>query len=329
MGVTEQPPRKAWVVVPCYRDVPSFCRLRTDVRTELTASSKTATLPITFVVVDDSAGEDQEVARLAALDDVLVVEPPFNLGHQRGLVFGLRSISDQIATDDLVITMDADGEDRPADVPVLVDALLADGVLPRMVVLAARTSRQESAMFKTFYLLFKMLFRAFTGTTIRSGNFAAYRGSVVHGLLRHPHFDLCYSSSFISLDVPVVFVGCPRGERYAGRSRMNRERLILHGLRMLMPFMDRIALRALGGLAALVVVATGFLAVLGIVWLASDAAVGSWLIGLGLALVVSALLGIACCIILFALFAQSRGISLSGLEVADERRSRSTSAQPD
>lgn len=329
MELTETSPQSIWIITPCYEDVPSFLQLRDDIRGELTALPTTARLPIRFVVVDDTAGKDPEIATLTPLDDVEVIEPPFNLGHQRGLVFGLRSMTDQIDPDDLVVTLDSDGEDRPEDIPALIEALLQRPEKPGTVGLAARTSRQESAAFKIFYLMFKSLFRVLTGTTIRSGNFAAYRGSIVHGLLRHPHFDLCYSSSFISLEVPVVFVRCPRGSRYAGNSRMNRQRLILHGLRMLMPFMDRIALRALGGLATVIALATGFLVSLMLVWLFGDVQIGTWPIALGLALVVAAFIGIACCLILFALFAQSRGISLSGLEVANGRRSRISSAQPD
>ena len=43
-----------------------------------------------FVVVDDSAGTDHEVAQLAAHPDVTVLTPPFGLGHQRAIVYGLR-----------------------------------------------------------------------------------------------------------------------------------------------------------------------------------------------------------------------------------------------
>src|SRR6185436_11735578 len=39
-----------------------------------------------------------------------------NMGHQRAIAVGLCHIADSIACD-AVIVMDADGEDRPADVP--------------------------------------------------------------------------------------------------------------------------------------------------------------------------------------------------------------------
>src|SRR5205085_1502839 len=64
-------------------------------------------------------------------------------------------------------------------------------------------------------------------------------------LLFHPHFDLCYSSSFLGLGRGLLFVPCERGVRYAGESRMSSVKLMMHGMRMLMPFLDRIAMRAL------------------------------------------------------------------------------------
>lgn len=292
----------------------SFLRLREEIIDELSPRTTGGSERLRFVLIDDAAGQDPETLRLAGLDDVDVVVPPFNLGHQGGLVFGLRTQSERIGANDLVLTLDADGEDRPEDIPRMIDALTDPGSSSATVVLAARTSRQESTAFKVFYLFFKLLFRLLTGTTIQTGNFAAYRGTVVHSLLRHPYFDLCYSSTFISLRVPVTLVRCPRGTRYGGRSRMDRERLVLHGLRMLMPFMDRIALRALGGLAAIVAVVVVFDLVLLGLWAWSDVTISEWLVALGLALIVAALLGIASCIILFALFAQLGGISLSGLQ---------------
>ena len=70
-------------------------------------------------------------------------------------------------------------------------------------------------------------------------------------MLLHPSFDICYSSSLVSLDEALVPVPCARGSRYAGRSASNTLRLFMHGIRMLVPFTDRIAAR---GLAAFVLI---------------------------------------------------------------------------
>jgi hypothetical protein len=147
--------------------------------------------------------------------------------------------------------MDADGEDRPEDLLRLIAPLREEPEKRRTLCVARRTTRRESFQFKSMYFFFRLLFRALTGVTVRSGNYAAYRGWLARRMLRHPYFDLCYSSSLVSLDIPVTSVPCPRGERYAGRSRMNLFSLSMHGLRMLMPFTDRIAVRALAAFSVI------------------------------------------------------------------------------
>ncbi len=111
--------------------------------------------------------------------------------------------------------------------------------------IAQRTSRHVSISFHVFYAFFRAAYRLLVGSVIDSGNFAAFRGWAARRVVFHPNFDLCYSSSLVSLGLPVTKVPCARGERYAGRSRMTFTRLAIHGLRMLMPFLDRIVLRAL------------------------------------------------------------------------------------
>src|SRR5919205_2677210 len=251
-----------WVFTPVYYDVPSFLVLREHL---LQHGAR-------FVVADDSAGRDPEVARLRELDDVEVIEPPFNLGHQRALVYAIRLKAAEIGDDDVIVTLDADGEDKPEDLPRLVDELLSDPS-ERAVVMAWRTSRHEPPLFKVGYALFKLLFRTLTGSVVRTGNFAAYRGWVARHVLTHPQFDLSYSAALIALELPVAHVPCARGERYAGRSRMGYRKLLLHGLSMLMPFMDRIVLRAL--VAFTVTLALAFIAALAvvIVKLTTDAAI--------------------------------------------------------
>ena len=53
------------------------------------------------------------------------------------------------------------------------------------------------------YLFFRSLFRALTGTTVRSGNFAAQRGASLVATIDHPSFDLCYSSSLLALRLAI------------------------------------------------------------------------------------------------------------------------------
>lgn len=305
---------RVFVVTPVYRDVAAFLRLHEEIRSVFATDPTLRDRELRFVVADDSAGRDPQIGELARLPDVHVITPPFNLGHQRAIVYALRTHSDQIGDDDIVLTLDSDGEDRPQDIPRLLAEFGGESD-PTTVVLARRTSRQTSIAFKLFYAAFKVSFRALTGTVIRTGNFAAYHGRVVRIIARHPYFDLAYSSALNALDLDVRFVPCARGSRYAGESRMNVQRLILHGLAMIVPFTDRVALRAMFLFGATVVLSMSLAATMLVLRLAGTGDVPDWTVYALLGLFMSALISLGNFVVLFVVFSQSQGVSLSGLEL--------------
>src|SRR5262249_16740485 len=133
-------------------------------------------------------------------------------------------------------------------------------------------------------------------------------------VLFHPYFDLCYSSTLLSLNRPLVFVPCKRGQRYAGMSRMSYLKLFMHGIRMLMPFLDRIPIRALVGFS--VIFALGVIlrvAIVGVRAFTTIAIPGWATYSLLLTLLLS-FVALGNFVILFALFSQSQGISMSSLD---------------
>jgi hypothetical protein len=306
---------RLWITTPVFRDVPAFLILRERIRERLDAVQALRELERRWVVLDDSAGADPQVAQLRDLEDVEVVEPPFNLGHQRGLVYALRSALPAMADDDLVVTMDSDGEDRPEDVERLIEALLDPAEGERLVVLAERSRRDASVSFKIAYWAFRGMFRVLTGARLRTGNFAAYRAGVARRLLQHPAFDLSYSSTITSLDVPVRTVTCERGRRYVGESRMGYSRLAIHGLRMLMPLTERVALRAMLVFVAVLVAAIVIgLVAIGIKYL-TDAAIPGWTTYMLLGVTIITIVALGNLVIVFTMFSQSRAVSLSNLEL--------------
>lgn len=311
---------RLWLVTPVFRDSESFLRLRERLHEVL---GRLAFVPPAserrFLVVDDSGGADAETLRLRALDDVRVLSTPFNLGHQRALVFGLRRLEPELQPDDVVVTLDADGEDRPEDLPALLEPLLrAEAPPPPALVLARRTERQTSLGFKVLYFFFKLLFRSLTGVLIRTGNYAAFRGSLVSRVLFHPHFDLCYSASLVSLDLDVHFVPCPRGTRYAGRSRMDYFKLVRHGISMLMPFLDRIAVRALLAFSFSFGVGISLSVLVLLLVVFTKAALPGWVMPALAAALALSFVALGNFLVLFATYAQSQSASLRSLDRGDE-----------
>jgi hypothetical protein len=283
---------RCWIVSPMLNDTESFLR----VRTETLAACAERGPELVFVVVDDSAGTDPDVDRLRGLDDVEVIVAPFNLGHQRAIVYALRLLADRVGDADMVVTMDSDGEDQPSDVPRLLDALAGEHA---SLALAQRTQRSESLPFRIMYAVYRVAFRLLTGTTVRSGNFAVQRGDSLKATIGHPTFDLCYSSSLLALRRPTAMVPCARGTRFAGTSRMNAQSLMAHGVRMLLPFAERIAVRAM----VLAALAGGALVVL-LAVVAAGVGSGDALRGLIVATAFVAVVFLAALIAFLSLFAR-------------------------
>lgn len=231
-----------WVVAPVYDDVPSFLKLREIVRSLPIAKR----FEVRFVLIDDSAGADPKVDREAAVfQDVQIIRPEKNMGPRKAIVFALRLLAaKQIAKEDVIVTLDADGQDRPEDVPALVDALLGAS-RPDSVAIAVRTSRTDSAAFKFWLFVFRWVFRILVGKTVRNGNFVAFSGELAKESLSHPMFDLCYASAFEVLPFEKVAVPLARGERWFGESKMSWLDLITHAARMFLPFKNQIIARSL------------------------------------------------------------------------------------
>lgn len=299
-------PQRVWVVCPVFHDAEAFGQLRHHVRATL--SVLRAPTAVHFVAIDDTAGEDVALREMQD-ETTRVLTPPYNLGHQGAIVFALRELVPELCPDHLVVTMDSDGEDRPEDLPALLAPLMAEPDDPHLVAVAQRTHRQEGAAFRLSYVAFKLIFRVLTGTVVRSGNFAAMRGALVAASIGHPYFDQCYSSSLISLPFRRRDVPLARGTRYAGHSRMNTFRLVTHGMHMLMPFLERIAVRCLMvggsglvlGLAGLALLVTGAV---------TGTAMPTWLGTTMMIVVIGSVIGLLTALTLFATAARSRAQSV-------------------
>lgn len=219
--------------LPLYFDAASFLFLREKIHQILGGKHH-----LHFHLLDDSAGLDPETQALARLENVRLLTMPKHLGHQKALVLGLRQFLGE-TRDALVVTMDSDGEDRPEDLPRLLQELKPDSL-----VLAKRGPRTAPLYFHVFYFLYSHIFRFLTGVPMRSGNFALGEAAAFRKIIHHPYFDSSYSGALLAVGKNLRFVPCARGLRYEGRSKMTFLHLCSHGARSFLPFKNKILVRA-------------------------------------------------------------------------------------
>jgi glycosyltransferase involved in cell wall biosynthesis len=180
--------------------------------------------------------------RLEAIDRVSVLSLRRNLGHQRAIAVALAYLQ-QRWKGDAVVVMDADGEDRPEDIPRLLEAMGNAG--HPTAVFAERGRRLESLTFRLMYRCYSLLHRIFTGRDIRFGNFSVLPWSYLDSLVVYPELWNHYSATFLKSRLPYLRVRCDRGRRLAGESRMNFVSLVIHGLSALFANQEVVGTRLL------------------------------------------------------------------------------------
>lgn len=108
------PGKRIWVVIAAYNEAGVIARVIADVRHR--------GFPI--ILVDD--GSVDATAAVAERAGAIVVRHPVNLGQGAALQTGMELALQEGA--DVIVTFDADGQHRAADIAGLVDALMQHGV---------------------------------------------------------------------------------------------------------------------------------------------------------------------------------------------------------
>jgi len=234
-------------------------------------------LHISVLIVDDgtSRGNIPEHAAFVpqAIENIRALILRRNLGHQRAIAVGLAYIQQNLICDALVV-MDADGEDRPEDIPALLEAMKNT---PRpTAVFAERGKRLENAAFRLFYQAYRALHRIFTGRDIRFGNFSVLPWAQVESLVVFPELWNHYAATFVKSRLPYVRVRMNRDVRLTGRSRMDFVSLVVHGLSALFANQEVVGTRLL--VLDLLITAGLFLLIVGVaaIRLLTNLAIPGW-----------------------------------------------------
>jgi glycosyltransferase involved in cell wall biosynthesis len=246
--------KKLVVVSPVFNDWEAFGKL-VDL---LGALDIAKTYEIQVIAVDDGSSELSDdislKARKGLLADVQVVRLACNMGPMRAIAAGLVA-ANNVAGYEAVIVMDADGEDRPEDIARLISAWTKQ---PKKIAVAKRMERSESIAFRIFYVVYKVIFRLLTGQSITFGSFSLLPRSALHSLIHNPAIWNNLPAAIIRSRIPYVEVETKRGQRFAGKSRMNFVSLSVHGISAISVYTDVALLRviiAMGLLGTIVFIA--------------------------------------------------------------------------
>ena len=156
---------KIILLIPIYNDRESLTKLIENINFEV----KDLNSEISVVVINDASSQQiiDTYQNLENINSFEIINMKENRGHARCNAAGLKYINEK-EDFDYVIPMDADGEDRPEELILLIEKIKD---YPNTVITADRVKRSEGPIFRFCYFMHKHLTFMFTGENIKYGNY--------------------------------------------------------------------------------------------------------------------------------------------------------------
>jgi glycosyltransferase involved in cell wall biosynthesis len=230
--------KKYIILIPIYNDRDSLTKLIEDINNGIDSIDS----EISIVVINDASSQQiiDEYQNTENIHFIEIINMKENRGHTRCIASGLKYIYEKKEFD-YVIPMDGDGEDRPEEIKNFIQ--LAEQSNGQSIV-GERVKRSESSFFKLCYLFHKFLTLAFTGQSIRFGNFTCLSKSTVEKMLKEKATWNSFSGSLKKIEKDLLSTPSIRGARYFGPSKMSFFNLLKHSLSIISVFRKTVLIRS-------------------------------------------------------------------------------------
>ena len=230
--------KKYIILIPIYNDRESLTKLIENINLELKEISSEASI----IVVNDSSSEqiNDNYPNTENIKSIEIINMKENRGHARCIASGLKHIYEKKEFD-YVIPMDGDGEDRPEEIKNFIQ--LAEQSNDQSIV-GVRVKRSESLFFKSCYLFHKFLTLAFTGQSIKFGNFTCLSKLTIERMLKEKSTWNSFSGSLKKTEKNLLSIPSIRGTRYFGPSKMSFFSLLKHSLSIISVFRKTVLIRS-------------------------------------------------------------------------------------
>ena len=230
--------KKYIILIPVYNDRESLTRLIEDINEKI----KGLDSEISIVVINDASSQQitGNYLNTENINSIEIINMKINRGHTRCIASGLKYIYKKKEFD-FIIPMDGDGEDRPEEIKNFIQ--FAEQSEDKSIV-GERIKRSESLFFKSCYQFHKFLTLAFTGQSIRFGNFTCLSRTTVEKMLNEKATWNSFSGSLVKVEKDLISIPSTRGVRYFGPSKMSFFNLLKHSLSIISVFRKIVLIRS-------------------------------------------------------------------------------------
>ena len=226
------------ILIPIYNDRESLKLLIENINNEL----KGLNYELSIVIINDASSQQiiDNYPNIENIQSIEIVNMKENRGHARCIASGLKYVFEKKEFD-YVIPMDGDGEDRPEEIKNFIELSKQYG---EKSIVGERLKRSEGLLFKSCYQFHKFLTLAFTGQSIKFGNFTCLSRSTVKKMLEEKATWNSFSGSLKKIEKNLHSMPSIRGKRYFGPSKMSFFNLLKHSLSIISVFRQTVLIRS-------------------------------------------------------------------------------------
>ena len=226
------------ILIPIYNDRESLTKLIENINEELNGVNH----KVSILVINDASSQQivDTYPKLENIHSFEIINMKENRGHTRCIASGLKYIYEKKEFD-FVIPMDGDGEDRPEEIKNFIEISEQVG---EQSVIGERVKRSEGLFFQICYKFHKFLTLAFTGQSIKFGNFTCLSKSTIEKLLKEKATWSSFSGSLRKVEKDLVSSPSIRGTRYFGPSQMSFFNLLKHSLSIISVYRKTVLIRS-------------------------------------------------------------------------------------
>jgi len=226
------------VLIPIYNERESLKELIEKINYEV----KDLNSELSIVVINDASSQQivDTYTNTENINSIEIVNMKQNKGHARCIASGLKYIFEKKEFD-YIIPMDGDGEDRPEEIKNFIQ--LAEKSEGKSIV-GERVKRSEGLFFKLCYQFHKFLTLAFTGQSIKFGNFTCLSKSTIEKMLKEKATWNSFSGSLKKIEKNLLSIPSIRGTRYFGPSKMSFFNLLKHSFSIISVYRKTVLIRS-------------------------------------------------------------------------------------
>ncbi|MDC3074445.1 glycosyltransferase [Candidatus Pelagibacter sp.] len=230
--------KKYTILIPIYNDRESLTKLIENINKEVNIGNN----EVSVLVINDASSQQivDTYNNLENIHSLEIINMKQNKGHARCIASGLKYIYEKKEFD-YVIPMDGDGEDRPEEIKNFIEFSEQSG---EKSIVGERIKRSEGLFFQICYKFHKLLTLAFTGQSIKFGNYTCLTKVTIEKMLKEKATWSSFSGSLSKVEKDLISIPSIRGPRYFGPSKMSFFNLLKHSLSIISVYRKTVLIRS-------------------------------------------------------------------------------------